>query len=254
MVATRSQDHTLDDVDVQGLVEKTPLSIRSKKRKVEDEEYTVLIESKLKRRRRTSSRAGDLGVNENSGSPKGAPVEDSNLPENGIPIRKSKQSKASPYRPNHHGDEEVMVSVTVVPRIETHPQAVNSSASWETASDSPALRGEQRKKKPAKHIGDGAGEATSISGNKPEENAFITVDTQASPANVVQATHKRFGSEDLDLPEALPMLEQREEPANEVISDRENDDDDDAPETVTASAGFVQARTAMLEATKVAAR
>ena len=70
-----------------------------------------------------------------------------------------------------------------------------------------------------------------------------------------KATHKRFGSEDLEVPEMVPLNgnEERKGSLENIFQD-EGESDDEAPDTVTASAGFEKARTLALDAAKVAAR
>ena len=86
---------------------------------------------------------------------------------------------------------------------------------------------------------------TSSLGKKPKESNFKNA----------KATHKRFGSEDLEVPGTVPLdgVEERKG-SLENISKDEGESDDEAPDTVTASAGFEKARTLALDAAKVAAR
>ena len=70
-----------------------------------------------------------------------------------------------------------------------------------------------------------------------------------------KATHKRFGSEDLEVPVMVSSNGDGERKKSlENISKDEGESDDEAPDTVTASAGFENARTLALDAAKVAAR
>ena len=80
------------------------------------------------------------------------------------------------------------------------------------------------------------------------------VDAAARPQKVVKVTHKKFGIEDIDTPEPSALEEKIKDVARETSSEADSDSEDGAPETVTASAGFNNARTAVLEAAKVAAR
>ena len=70
-----------------------------------------------------------------------------------------------------------------------------------------------------------------------------------------KASHKRFGSEEIEVPGTISTIgiEERKEGPGESSED-ESVSGDEAPETVTASAGFDKARTSALGATKVAAR
>ena len=83
----------------------------------------------------------------------------------------------------------------------------------------------------------------------PEKNPTTSTSEHA------KATHKRFGSEDLEVPVMVPLNGDGEQKGSlENISQDEGESDDEAPETVTASAGFEKARTLALDAAKVAAR
>lgn len=74
-------------------------------------------------------------------------------------------------------------------------------------------------------------------------------------ATAVKATHKRFGSEDIEVPRPFTSsgIEEREG-GQEDLSEHDGESEDEAPETVTASAGFEKARTSALDAARVAAR
>ena len=92
-------------------------------------------------------------------------------------------------------------------------------------------------------MGDHSGERVSKSGV-----------TESRPENAVKVTHKKFGVEDVDTPEPSSLEEKVRDVASATSSESDNESEDEAPETVTASAGFNNARTAILEAAKVAAR
>ena len=76
-----------------------------------------------------------------------------------------------------------------------------------------------------------------------------------SLTTVARPTHKRFGSEEIEIPGTISTIgiEEREE-SREDLSEDEGVSGDEAPETVTASAGFDEARISALGAAKVAAR
>ena len=80
------------------------------------------------------------------------------------------------------------------------------------------------------------------------------VDATTRPQKVVEVTYKKFGIEDTNTPEPSPLKEKVEAVARETSSEADSDSEDEAPETVTASVGFNNARIAVLEAAKVAAR
>ena len=74
-------------------------------------------------------------------------------------------------------------------------------------------------------------------------------------ATAAKATHKRFGSEDIEVsgPVTLSSIEEQERvKENQFVDDGESEDE--APDTLTAAAGFEKARTSALDAVRVAAR
>ena len=77
----------------------------------------------------------------------------------------------------------------------------------------------------------------------------VSLTTAAKP------THKRFGSEEIEIRGTISAtgIEEREE-GREDLSEDESVSGDEAPEMVTASAGFDEARSSALGAAKVAAR
>ena len=86
---------------------------------------------------------------------------------------------------------------------------------------------------------------TSSPGKKPGDSTYENA----------KATHKRFGSEDLEVLGMVSLNGDGEQKGTlESISKDEDESDDEAPDTVTASAGFEKARTLALDAAKVAAR
>ena len=68
-------------------------------------------------------------------------------------------------------------------------------------------------------------------------------------------SHKRFGSEEIEVPSTISTIgiEERKAGPGELFED-ESASEDEAPEMVTASAGFDKARKSALEAAKIAAR
>ena len=80
-------------------------------------------------------------------------------------------------------------------------------------------------------------------------------DAEAALPKAAKATHKRFGSEDIEISKTVPStgIEERRE-GRENPSEDENESEDEAPETVTASAGFDRSRELVLGAAKLAAR
>ena len=112
-------------------------------------------------------------------------------------------------------------------------------------SDGAATRKKKRKISEVVANVDKNGADSNIIGKKPE--IFIGTATKV--------THKRFGSEDIEVLETNSSagIGKRKE-RQEDVSEGETDSADEAPETVTASAGFDKARISALEAARVTAR
>lgn len=79
-------------------------------------------------------------------------------------------------------------------------------------------------------------------------------DAEVHFQKVVNVRQKKLDIEDVDTPGPSPLEEKVKDVSRETPSEADSDSEDEAPETVTASAGFNNARTAVLEAAKVAAR
>lgn len=106
---------------------------------------------------------------------------------------------------------------------------------------------------PKKRMKDSNGTGTlDENGTDVAANGEIPKPALATPA---KATHKRFGSEDTEvLAAGSPAgIEQRQE-GQEDSSEDGSESEDEAPETVSASAGFDKARTSTLEAAKIATK
>ena len=78
---------------------------------------------------------------------------------------------------------------------------------------------------------------------------------EISIGTATKATHKRFGSEDIEVLETISSsgIEKRKE-RQEDVSEGGTESGNEAPETVSASAGFDKARISALEAARVTAR
>ena len=124
---------------------------------------------------------------------------------------------------------------------------VKPSASSATRSRNGKIQ--KKKRQDSDKIAGVDGNEADVSPHGKKSEAFV--------GTAAQATHKRFGSEDIEALEAVPSnsIEDREMSQEDISKDEgESEDEDDAPETVTASAGFDKARTFALDAAKVAAR
>lgn len=98
-------------------------------------------------------------------------------------------------------------------------------------------------------------EGIASEGNSGAESSTIRNKPGSPFATAAQSTHKRFGSEDVEVAGTVSSsgIEGRKG-GREDVSEDEVESGDEAPETVTASAGFDKARTSALGAAKVAAR
>ena len=152
--------------------------------------------------------------------------------------------------PKDRSDEEAMLSATISSREETNSQSVGSYVSKEAAPIVPTPHNKLIRQTSPKSDSKELAEELSTLCEHSEDRVSKPGDAEARPPKVVKTTHKRFGIEDVP----FPLGEKAEDVASEISSDVDSDSEDEAPETVTTSAGFNNARTAVLEATKVAAR
>ena len=271
MVATRSQDHTLDDVDVHELVDKTPLSARSKKRKVEAEEDAGFGHGEEKRRKRTSAKSkSDIGTAPSpSGSTRRVALEESLEIGNDVEYKEPPRRDSPTSRftkaigsmsttsknshisfPNHDGDKEARMSVANSPRRREAPSALARKDDKEATPDSTRQQATKRRKKPSKdkHVTvENLAEGEALKGK-----ANLGVKREAKLA--VKPTKKRFGSEDIEVPFTVPQGSELKDMADEVPSEASSESEDEAPETVTASAGLEKARTKALATAEAIAR
>ena len=138
---------------------------------------------------------------------------------------------------------------------ETNPQAVGPHyVSKEAAPIPPTPHNEQMKETSPKSAPQELAEKLSTVGESSGDRASKPGDAEARSQRVKKVTHKKLGIEDIDTPEPAPPEEKVRDVARETSSEADSDSEDEAPETVTASVGFNDARTAVLEAAKVAAR
>lgn len=269
MVATRSQDHTLDDVDVQDLVDQTPLSTRSKKRKVDGGEDVTLDQAASKKRKRTSSKDGVAATTNPS-----TPAEDTSVKrsirkriddgdnepfQGGIGVSKTKKLTGSasiaskdPYKNRLYGDvdEGSRLSVADGLQEERMPELGAQRDDKDVIPYSTTLQPTKRRRKPPKtqEVTQGFLGKMGVS----EDTFSKIVNGKAPPA--VKATKKRFGSEDIEIPITVSQGAKVEHVVDEVQSEARGDSEDEAPETVTASAGLEKARAKALEAAETVAR
>lgn len=117
----------------------------------------------------------------------------------------------------------------------------------DTATRSRKVRAQKERMRDSEgiEVGNENGAVISIPGKKSEIPFLVAA----------KATHKRFGS--VDMEESGPALSsatEDREGSQEDPSEDDGESEDETPEIVTASAGFDGARTAAMEAAKVAAR
>ena len=271
MVATRSQDHTLDDVDVQDLVDQTPLSTRSKKRKVDGGEDVTPDQAASKKRKRTSSKSKDgVGATTNPSTPteetlvkqsngRGIDDGDNELLEGDIRVSKTRKLTGSmsiaskdPYtnRLYGDGDEGSRLSITDGLQEERMPElgAQRDDKDMIPYSTTPQTTKRRRKPPKTQEVTQGFLGKVGVSEDKFSE----IVNGKAPPA--VKATKKRFGNEDIEIPITVSQGAKVEHVVDEVQSEASGDSEDEAPETITASAGLEKARAKALEAAETVAR
>ena len=111
-----------------------------------------------------------------------------------------------------------------------------------------------RKGKTLKKISKDAEGVAGVDERKVDTSSLGEKPTRSTSTNV-KAIHKRFGSEDLEVPVIVPLNGEVERKGSlENIFKDEGESDDEAPDTVTVSAGLEKARTLAIDAAKVAAR
>lgn len=271
MVATRSQDHTLDDVEVQDIIENGPPSDdRSNKRKSVGGYGLTPEQVGDKKRPRTFKSTEDEASTPTSTEPSNTITAEGS---NGSSKRKHRQitqeedmtmqdvvaastppPNASPpstkRRLKAHAGQEVMKSVVINPLEGTRPAKVVPEEVGEVAQDLMTSQPVQRRKK-SKEERDTPSYETSELDMGGLDTVAEPAKTKPSPAKAAKATHKRFGSEEVENLE--PVLE-AEGTAQAINAELSEESDDEAPEAVTVSAEKDKARTAALEAEKAAAQ
>ena len=267
MVSTRSQDNTPAGGASQDVVLK-------KKRKTGNDGEESPAQPVMKRRRRSAKLNGDatpLSSASKPGKPRrrGAAKTLTGDAAHRIDHNESDQDPSSHSRPGnsppHPGvttdlisedekDEALRMAMNKpnhIPNIGREALDVDDElmqgAKGATRSRKSRIREEGRKDS----------EENATVGKNSTGNSVIREAPGTSFATAVKVTHKRFGSEDIDLPKTVSTVGINEqEGSREIVSEGEGESEsgDDAPELVTASAGFDKARTSVLEAAKISAR
>lgn len=271
MVSTRSQENTPAGGTFQDVV-------LTKKRKAGDggEDLPAQPATKKKRRRSVKSN-GDAAPASSANKPGKPRRRGSTKNINGDAVRvinRKGSNQESDQEPSLQGsrpaslpmpeiatdqtvDEDTEDSPMEVAKIE-HDDTRNMSSEVLDAHDRVKISAEGAKRSPK---GRTQGKRTedlegSDSVEKSSAESINVRNKPGSPlATAAQATHKRFDSEDDPVSGTFSSSGiERRKGSRENVSEDEVESGDEAPETVTVSAGFKKARTSAVEAAKVAAR
>lgn len=268
MVATRSRDHTLDDVEVQDIVENGPPSdSKSKKRKAVNEQGTTPEPVGSPKRPRTSARIQNgistpfsttvnltAGANGSSKRKRRQAISEEAMTKQDAvaaphtPVTVSRPPKAR--KPKAHPGQEVMMSVVINPEEWRSSEKAAHRDTVELPQDSVSPRATKRQKKPQKEAGclpANGKESTNVS----LEGVSGSVKTEFQHAKSAKASHKRLGSDEVDVPGTQPQLEEQ---IGVDSNESSEESEDEAPEAVSAAAEKDKARVAVMEADKAAAQ
>ncbi|KAL2047247.1 hypothetical protein N7G274_001266 [Stereocaulon virgatum] len=261
MVATRSQDHTLDDLDVQDVVDQMPLSLRLKKGKVTGGEDGTPDQGTARKRRRTEGNSENGGVIATDASihkddtSTGQGGENGDFDGNNGRLRQdSPESRTTSVQlhtsqRNDDVDEEARTSVTEGVQVEEKPRSIVQNDDNDIISSSTSPQTTRRRKKLSKQD---AAHGDLEHDRTPKDELFKSSEGNVPP--VVKATKKRFGSEDIEMPITAPKAPEVEDVVDRTSVDASSESEDEAPETVTASAGLEKARAKAFETAETIAR
>ena len=265
MVSTRSQDSTLIGGASRNVVQGT-------KRKTGKEGENFPSQPATKRRRGSakldgdatlSSSAGKRGRPRSKGSPKIANDDVNHVPDHNESIREPplQGSPTTPASLTGINSDQAFEDVEDkgIEVAMKKPNNTKDTGSEILDAHDRAELGAERSTRPIK------GRAR-MEGMKDSEqianvhNHSANVDTKTkkpgtSFTTAAKPTHKRFGSEEIEAPGPISTIgiEERKD-GREDLSEDGSVSGDEAPEMVTASAGFDRARTSALGAARVAAR
>lgn len=273
MVATRSQDHTLDGIEVQDIIENGPPSIGTvtKRKNGYGEDSTPTKSADNKRRRISKSK-----VNEASKPIAAEPSEMNSKKQNrkaskrrtrestpgeGTTLRDLTTASIPPptaslapkkRRSEILAGQEVMTSVVIKLKESTTSENPAHEGSEKVARNPMASQTTKRRKKPRED-----GEAKNRLPKKTMEVNKIRkaavpdpTKTKSPAAKATKATHKRFGSEEIEVPEPQPQVKEGNGEEDRSLEESE----DEAPETTTVSAEKEKAGMAAVETENAAAR
>ena len=259
MVSLRSQDDTPTSGASQPSRPLYPqVIVRERKRKTGNEAGETPTQTVTKRRRRSAKSNGDAtpssAIGKRGRPSASAKSANSNATDTVIhneePSMQSRRS-TSPRAPETTTDRTFDVGPEDKAVQESGDEALDASKQVKLGDEDATES--RRGRKPKKRV------------KRPEEVVHMDENTaggssfgdqqEVPSGTITKANHKRFGSEDIEIPETLGSsgLGERNENQNS-FSEEDGESGDEAPEIVAASAGFDKARTSALEAAKVAAR
>lgn len=275
MVSTRSQDHTPvggRDDDTTKTNGNSSVQIGKRKAQIDADALTPSAPAS-KRRRATESPKSDLAPTSKVSKLECVRIEVLNTPEE--PIEQTKEQttdavvpptettvlitpaltplpQSSPHKPQTLDDEEVTTSASPNLRQESPvEETVDATVDKDDVKATSPRPTKRKKKTPANSPND------KVEDVENPEKEYEHGDPNKEKASTSQtkppkSTHKRFDSEEPDQPPASKILEPIN-PETTVHDSPNESSDDDALETVTASAGQTQARLAAQEEAKATA-
>ena len=273
MVSTRSQDNT----PVAGTSQPSKLLhpqvvVLEKKRKVDNGGDDSPAQTVTKRRRRSAKSNGDAAPSSGTGKPsrprkrvfEGTTIGDA---VHAVDHSRSDQEPStqgsrphSPRTPENateqtidYDENDKVAEVAINKPIHTPISGDEASEAHKPLRSNSDSATRSRKDKILRKSKDSDG--TGVVNRNGADTSTLERKPETSSVTAAKATHKRFGSEDIEVPAIVPSddIEQRKESEEDLLED-EDKSEDEAPETVTASAGFDNARTSALDAAKVATR
>lgn len=272
MVSTRSHDDASENVATINQTNGTPPSVKSKRKRIDVDTDTTPAQDANKRRR-TPAKAVAVVIDRTSPkSPHGASpvgpedsadisIEVANLNPQELEPNPSTTSKEPPMIISRVSGEEIDAErnseikyntpygseqVRGVAK-ETLDELIAAAKETEAVEPMTSENGRNHKKQRSSK------EAKTAVTSTPEDPRLEGGNVK--PVNAPQATHKRFGSEDVGAPEPqLVDKSHQTELVEEIATDNADESENEAPDTVTAAAGYDQVRIAAAEAARVAER
>lgn len=270
MVSTRSQDNTpIGDASYPSKQLYPQVVVLEKKRKADDEAKQSPAQAVTKRRRRSAKSNGNAAPSSSASKPgrprrvasakftngDAAHVIDHHDSDQEPPTQGNRPSPQTPKTTTEQtmdGREDEVIAVAVNNHSHTPNLDDEVSEAKDLLKSSSGSAGRSRKGKIPKKEEKDEDENAGVNGNEADMSAR---GKKPETSFGTKATHKRFGSEDVEVLGTVLSngMEAKEGTHKDQLED-EGDSGDEAPETVTASAGFDRARTTALDAAKVATR